>query len=77
MIKVLRVDDRLLHGQVAQSWTSFYHIDKIFIINDEVENDEFSKVTLNLAKPKNVELLFFSRQQPMSLHHNLSFHEWH
>lgn len=46
MIKVLRVDDRLLHGQVAQSWTSFYHIDKIFIINDEVENDEFSKVTL-------------------------------
>ena len=59
MIKVLRVDDRLLHGQVAQSWTSFYHIDKIFIINDEVENDEFSKVTLNLAKPKNVELLFY------------------
>ncbi len=59
MIKVLRVDDRLLHGQIAQSWTSFYHIDKIFIINDEVENDEFSKVTLNLAKPKNVELLFY------------------
>lgn len=59
MIKVLRVDDRLLHGQVAQSWTSFYRIDKIFIINDEIVNDEFSKITLNLAKPKNVELLFF------------------
>lgn len=59
MIKVLRVDDRLLHGQVAQSWASFYHIDKIFIINDEVVNDEFSKVTLNLAKPKNVYLLFY------------------
>lgn len=59
MIKVLRVDDRLLHGQVAQSWASFYHIDKIFIINDEVMNDEFSKVTLNLAKPKNVDLMFY------------------
>lgn len=59
MIKVLRIDDRLLHGQVAQSWASFYHIDKIFIINDEVMNDEFSKVTLNLAKPKNVDLQFF------------------
>lgn len=59
MIKILRVDDRLLHGQVAQSWASFYHLDKIFIINNEVENDEFSKVTLNLAKPKNIELLIF------------------
>lgn len=59
MIKVLRIDDRLLHGQVAQSWASYYHLDQIFIINDEVVNDEFSKVTLNLAKPKNVELYFF------------------
>lgn len=58
MIKVLRIDDRLLHGQVAQNWASFYHIDKIFIINNEVVNDEFSRITLNLAKPKNVDLLF-------------------
>jgi len=63
MIKVLRIDDRLLHGQVAQSWTSFYHIDKIFIINDGVMNDEFTKLTLNLAKPKNVELLFYEMHE--------------
>ena len=63
MIKVLRIDDRLLHGQVAQSWTSLYHIDKIFIINDGVMNDEFTKLTLNLAKPKNVELLFYEMHE--------------
>ena len=59
MIKLLRIDDRLLHGQVAQSWTSHYHIDQIFVINDDVMNDEFSKVTLRLAKPKNVDLQFY------------------
>lgn len=59
MVKILRIDDRLLHGRVAQSWASFYRIDKIFIINDEIVSDEFSKITLNLAKPKHVDLLFY------------------
>ena len=43
-------------------------IDKIFIINNEVENDEFSKVTLNLAKPKNIELLIFELTTKNGLH---------
>lgn len=59
MIQIFRVDDRLLHGQVAKSWTRKYHIDKIMIVNTKVANDEFSKVTLYLAKPQNVELYFY------------------
>ncbi len=58
MINVFRIDDRLLHGQVARSWTKQFRIHKIIIINDEVTNDEFSKMTLCLAKPKDVELEF-------------------
>lgn len=58
MIVLLRVDDRLLHGQVAKTWTKKYSIDEILIISDEVVNDEFSKMTLCLAKPNNVNLRF-------------------
>ena len=58
MIVVFRIDDRLLHGQVARSWTKQYNIEKIVIINDEVMNDEFSKMTLRLAKPQEVDLIF-------------------
>lgn len=58
MITLFRIDDRLLHGQVARSWTRKYRINKIIIINNEVANDEFSKMTLCLAKPKEVELKF-------------------
>lgn len=36
MIKVLRVDDRLLHGQVAVAWTNYYKVDTIVIANDKV-----------------------------------------
>lgn len=56
MIKVLRVDDRLLHGQVAVSWTKVLGIQTIVITNDSVVNDEFLKMTLGLAKPLDVEL---------------------
>ena len=62
MIVLFRVDDRLLHGQVARSWTKQYGIQKIIIINDETMNDEFSKMTLCLAKPQNVDLIFSDKQ---------------
>lgn len=39
MIKVLRVDDRLLHGQVAVAWTSYYKVDTIVVANDKLITD--------------------------------------
>lgn len=57
MIRLLRVDDRLLHGQVAFSWTRSLSITDIIIANDEVAKDEFTKMTLSLAKPRGVHLI--------------------
>ena len=56
MIKLLRIDDRLLHGQVAMAWTKNLGIHTIVIANDSVASDEFLKMTLGLAKPIDVEL---------------------
>ncbi|MFQ7536893.1 MAG: PTS sugar transporter subunit IIB [Clostridium sp.] len=40
MIKMLRVDHRLLHGQVAFSWTGYLGVNCILIANDDcVTND--------------------------------------
>ncbi len=36
MITLLRVDHRLLHGQVAFSWTQYVGADCILIANDSV-----------------------------------------
>ena len=40
MIKLLRVDHRLLHGQVVYSWCSQIKPNCILVANDEVEKDE-------------------------------------
>lgn len=57
MIKCLRVDHRLLHGQVAFSWTSALGADCILIANDSVMDDEVRKTTIKLAKPSGAKLV--------------------
>lgn len=57
MIKLVRVDHRLLHGQVAFSWTSALSADCILIANDDVVKDELRKTTMKLAQPHGVKLV--------------------
>ncbi|NBK97560.1 MAG: PTS mannose/fructose/sorbose transporter subunit IIB [Erysipelotrichia bacterium] len=60
MIKLLRVDHRLLHGQVAFSWTSSLGADCILIANDAVLEDSLRKTTIKMAKPNGVKLVMKS-----------------
>ena len=60
MIKKKRVDHRLLHGQVAFSWTSALGADCILIANDLVMKDEIKKMAIKMAKPQGVKLVFKS-----------------
>ena len=39
MIKSIRVDYRLLHGQVAVSWTASLGADCLLLVSDTVKND--------------------------------------
>ncbi|WP_050641454.1 MULTISPECIES: PTS sugar transporter subunit IIB [Clostridia] len=57
MIKLVRVDHRLLHGQVAMAWTQSLDVDCMLIANDAVAKDDIRKTTLKLAKPNGVKLV--------------------
>lgn len=57
MIQLLRVDHRLLHGQVAVSWVGGLQSDCIFCVGDHVANDPVWKTTLKLGKPANCKLV--------------------
>lgn len=56
MIQVLRVDDRLLHGQVAVAWVNHYKADVILIANDHVITDPTMQMAFKLATPPGVTL---------------------
>lgn len=56
MIKLVRVDHRLLHGQVIFSWTKQLSINYIIVADDIVPNDPLSVMALSIAKPVDCEL---------------------
>lgn len=60
MIILTRVDHRLLHGQVAFSWTQSLGADSILIANDDAMNNELRKTSIKLAKPQGVKLVIKS-----------------
>lgn len=60
MIKLVRIDHRLLHGQVVFSWSKFLGIHRIIVVNEEAANDEFKKMSLNLSKPSDIKLTIFT-----------------
>ncbi|SHN23525.1 PTS sugar transporter subunit IIB [Mucilaginibacter sp. OK098] len=60
MIKLTRIDDRLVHGQVAFTWTPALGVNCLLIANDKVAKDEFLKMALGLAKPAGTKLLIKS-----------------
>lgn len=60
MIKMMRVDHRLLHGQVAFTWIRQVGADCILIANDAVAKDELRMSVLRMAKPQGVKLVMKS-----------------
>ncbi|UQS82476.1 PTS sugar transporter subunit IIB [Bombilactobacillus folatiphilus] len=60
MIVMTRIDYRLIHGQVAFTWTNNLSANALLIANDSVAQDNFRKKTLQLAKPDSAKLIFKS-----------------
>lgn len=53
-LSLVRVDDRLIHGQVVTIWLRAVGADRIVIVDDETARDEYLKTVLTLAAPTGV-----------------------
>lgn len=56
-ITALRVDDRLIHGQVSMTWTKQLAVQGIVVANDEAANDNTQKMALKMAVPGGIKSL--------------------
>jgi mannose/fructose/N-acetylgalactosamine-specific phosphotransferase system component IIB len=59
-VKFLRIDDRLIHGQVIVGWLPSIKPDKLVVINDKVSTDFMRQDLMELSVPPTVELEFYS-----------------
>lgn len=46
-----RIDDRLIHGQVITTWTKYYRLRKIFIVDDQVADDPIQRQIIKAVAP--------------------------
>lgn len=53
-ICLTRIDDRLIHGQVATAWTKSSGVSRILVISDEVAQDNLRKLLLKQAAPPGI-----------------------
>ena len=51
-----RIDSRLIHGQVANLWTTKLNISRIMVIDDAVAQNDIEKQGLKLACPSGEKL---------------------
>lgn len=56
----VRIDERLIHGQVATYWTNFLKATRIMVIDNLAVKDDIQKMSLKMACPPGVKLSILS-----------------
>ncbi|MFT8329482.1 PTS sugar transporter subunit IIB [Oenococcus oeni] len=55
-IAAVRIDGRLLHGQVANMWTGVIKPSRIMVVDNSTANSDIEKAAIKLARPAGVNL---------------------
>lgn len=56
MISLIRIDDRLIHGQIMAVWVRVLSIDHLVVADDTAAADSFSRQLMQLAMPVGIRL---------------------
>lgn len=64
-ITFVRVDDRVIHGQVLTQWTRVYPCNGIIVVNDELSKNKTLGQIYKNAAPSNIKVFIFSLEKTM------------
>lgn len=53
---LVRIDDRLIHGQVVENWMKFLKINHVIVVNDFVASDRMQKTLFSMAVPDHAKI---------------------
>ncbi len=60
-IQLLRIDDRMVHGQITTAWARMANIDHIAVANDEAAKNELQSKILKMAAPTGMTIDILSK----------------
>lgn len=59
-IVLVRVDNRLVHGQILEAWVPHFRSTCVIVVYDEAAEDFFYETVIRMALPKEVEAIICS-----------------
>lgn len=68
-ILLTRIDNRLIHGQVATQWCGTIGANLILVANDKVANDKVRQGLMDMAAPTGVATRYFTIQKTIEIIH--------
>lgn len=72
-IRLARIDDRLIHGQVATAWSKATGVERIMVVSDEVAKDELRKFLLKQAAPPGIRSNVITKKKLIEVYHDQLF----
>lgn len=74
-IKLARIDDRLIHGQVATVWAKEANAERIIIPSDEVANDEIRRTLVKQAAPPGIKVNVVTTEKAIKVYQNPKYEQ--
>lgn len=71
-IVLTRIDNRLIHGQVATMWTSSVGATLLLVANDNVASDEFRQNLMDMCAPSFAQTRYFTLEKTINIIHKAS-----
>lgn len=69
-IKLARIDDRLIHGQVATVWAKEAGAERIIVVSKEVNEDTIRKTLVKQAAPPGIKVNIVDVEKAVKVFHN-------
>jgi len=72
-VELVRVDDRLIHGQILESWIPFLNAQAVMVANDELASDDFQRVIMSMAIPDRIKLSIVAVEEACKIRQDTGF----
>jgi len=60
---LIRIDNRLVHGQILEAWIPFISASHIVVVNDDVADDPFRESIIKMAVPREIEIRIYNIEE--------------
>ncbi len=62
-IQLIRIDDRLIHGQVVVGWVKALNIERLVVVNDAIAKNTMQKTLMEMAVPSGLKVSFYTVEE--------------